>query len=396
MTRLIALLSRVSGTGVCRACTAAAFACALLHAAPARADLPSGFVGMNVDGPALEPAADISQELHRIARTGVRSVRWTVAWSVLQPYRSWDDVPGARRAEFTDVGGVPTDFTAADRFIAAAVQAGLTPLPVVIDSAPWAAENPYVEFSPPTDLSSFGTFTHMLAARYGARGSFWDEHPKLPRRPVRRWQIWNEEAGLDGFTPSSWWWMQTQRDTLAVYVGLLEAARQGLEAADPGAELVLGGLWGKSWIALEQLYDAGAGHLFDAVAIHPYTLRVRNVTRILAAARAVMKRHGDRDKPLYVTELSWPSAVGRIASPLEFSVTERGQARNVAAGFRRLARARHRLRLRAVYWYAWIRDEGSGTGSFDFAGLLAREADGSVRRKPAFFAFRRTVRRLGG
>src|SRR5687767_15708700 len=48
----------------------------------------------------------------------------------------------------------------------------------------------------------------------------------------------------------------------------------------------------------------------DAVAIHPYTARADRVPRYVLAARRVMRRYGDRRKPVWVTEISWPAAKG--------------------------------------------------------------------------------------
>ena len=44
---------------------------------------------------------------------------------------------------------------------------------------------------PPRRYTDLGEFA-LLARRYGPGGSFWDRHPRLPRLPVRAWQVWNE------------------------------------------------------------------------------------------------------------------------------------------------------------------------------------------------------------
>jgi hypothetical protein len=348
---------------------------------------------MNVDGPALAPASGVPAELRTIARAGARSVRWTVYWPALQPYRAWSDVPPDRRQDFQDAGGIPTDFRATDDFVAASAGAGLAMLPVVMAAAPWIAENPYVSFSPPVDDAAFGRFAGTLAARYGSRGSFWRAHPAIPRRPVRAWQIWNEPSGSDGFASPSFFWEST-RDALKIYPAMLAAARRELHAADPRARVVLSGLFSKSWRSLGQLYAAGSGGDFDVVAIHPFTRRVPDVVRILRYVRRVMKRYGDADKPLIVTELSWPSSLGRANSPYEFVVTPGEQARVLGRAYRLLARERRRLRLRAVYWFTWMTADASPQSAFDYAGLVTRRPDGGMTRKPAFRAFRRVARRL--
>src|SRR3954468_8335470 len=77
------------------AATASVGLCVLAAAAapPAAAGVPRGFVGMNIDGPALEPTTRVPAQLRHMARSGVQSVRWTIDWPTLQPYGSWSHVP---------------------------------------------------------------------------------------------------------------------------------------------------------------------------------------------------------------------------------------------------------------------------------------------------------------
>ena len=153
-------------------------------------------------------------------------------------------------------------------------------------------------------------------------------------------------------------------------------------------------MFGRAWIGLDQVYAAGGRDSFDAVAIHPYTRRPRDVVRLLRIVRRVMARHGDAAKPLLVTELSWPSAAGRVVEPFRFAVDPRRQGSVLRQGFRLLADARRRLRLRAVFWYTWITRDRSPTDNFDYAGLLTLGADGRLARKPAFDVFRRVAHAL--
>ena len=41
-------------------------------------------------------------------------------------------------------------------------------------------------------MRDYTAYLRALVLRYGPAGSFWDQHPELPRRPQRDWQIWNE------------------------------------------------------------------------------------------------------------------------------------------------------------------------------------------------------------
>ncbi|HET9808939.1 MAG TPA: hypothetical protein VFQ66_04530, partial [Candidatus Limnocylindria bacterium] len=135
-------------------------ACAALWpqvaAGSAHARVSRHFLGMNVDGPALAPGVEVRRQLREIRQAGAGSVRWSLDWAAVQPYRDWSEVPAERRGQFSNVRGAPMDFRATDRIVASAAAARLRALPVIMTAAPWVAENPFVPFSPPTDIAAFG------------------------------------------------------------------------------------------------------------------------------------------------------------------------------------------------------------------------------------------------
>jgi hypothetical protein len=347
-------------------------------------EVPFGFIGMLI----ARPTANVSlteRELRAMAASGVEAVRVPLLWREVQPYPSSAAVPPAQRARFHEAGGVPTDLGAYDRLVAAAARSGLSVLPTVLGSPPWARSDPLNIGSPPSQPGPYARLLGVLVRRYREGGEFWRARPNLPARPIHDWQVWNEPS-------HRLYWSQQPYYTR--YLRLLAAARREIKAADPGARVVTAGLVDRSWDQLDTLYRRGGSRLFDVVAIHPFTLKVSNVMRIMRYAREVMRRHGDAGKPILVTELTWPSSKGRLASPSDFDVTEAQQARLLSAGFLRLARARRRLGIERVYWASWLTRDASATDAFDFAGLRELRASGVIRTKPAYFAFRRVARRL--
>ena len=122
-----------------------------------------------------------------------------------------------------------------------------------------------------------------LALRSGS--DFWREHPELPYRPIRVWEIWNE-PNLRRF------WGGRRPDPVE-YRRVLAAGRAGLRAADPQARIVSGGLaWrhdGGRYLA-SVLGDGGAC-LLDAAAIHPYGNSVAESVGYLEEARAILDRY---------------------------------------------------------------------------------------------------------
>ena len=225
--------------------------------------------------------------------------------------------------------------------------------------------------------------------RYGRRGSFWRENPGLPREPIREWQIWNEPH-------LTYYWRNSKpRPWARTYTALLKASDQVLHGADPGAKVVLGGLAYYSWLELRSLYAAGARRWFDVAAIHPYTMEVGNVAKIVRYTRELMNRHGDRAKRIYVTETSWPSARGSGAPDFGFNVSRAAQATKLTADLRLLARRRRSLGLARVYWFKWLSPDTGTANPFDYAGLRTL-GDGTPRSKPALRAFARVVLTLEG
>jgi len=179
------------------------------------------------------------------------------------------------------------------------------------------------------------------------------------------------------------------------YVALLKAADAALKAADAGSRTILAGLPNESWTALRTIYAAGGRGAFDVVALHPYTRRPENVVRLVQFARREMRRRGDARMAVWVTELSWPAAVGKVKSTSGFETTERVQAVRLGDGLRLLAGERRTLRIGRVYWYTWLSAEGSTGSAFDYSGLR-RLHDGRLRSVPALATFQRVARRLQG
>lgn len=348
-----------------------ALALAVLPAtAAAERSVPRGWLGVIADGP-LTSGGAMDGEWDLMASSGAEGVRTAFYW------------PSAQRD-----GAAPPDFAHLDGVVLQAARRGLPVLPIVTGTPSWAASRAGDETSPPRDPALYADFLRALVGRYGPAGSLWAEHPELTARPIRAWQIWNEPNLTRYWTPPK------GQGFARGYVKLLRAADRALEAADPGSRTILAGLPNESWIALRRVYKAGARGSFDAVALHPYTGKPRNVVRLAELARKEMRRFRDGRKPLWITELSWPAAKGKTKNTTGFETTDRGQATRLSEGLRLLARARKRLRIERVFWYTWLSREDS-PNSFDYSGLR-RVRSGRVISVPALEAFRKAAQRLQG
>jgi hypothetical protein len=364
----------------------AAVSLLLLVPGLAVARVPARFVGVTVDGPALAPTFDLGNETALMARSGVESVRMQFSWAGAQPYASWSAVPDAERGAFVDEGGIPTTYAALDRLVTLAAQRRLTVLPVVQYAPAWAARHPGLLGSPPSSPAPYAAFAGALVRRYGPAGSFWSTHPGIPRVPIRAWEIWNEPD-----LPYMW----SDQPFDVDYLALLKASRKAIKAADPRAQVVLGGFANYSWRTLAYFYRLpGARAAFDAVSVHGYTRQAAGVVTILGRVRATMRRHGDAHKPMLATEVGWPASRGRTKSQFGVETTASGQAARIRTLLPLLARDRRALGLESLYVYTWIGQETSGAPEFQFAGLRRITATGQVQSKPALTAFRRAARAL--
>jgi hypothetical protein len=329
--------------------------------------VPQGFVGMNVDGPLLNSPTSLPQVFDKMVASGVESVRVAFNWSAAQPLQNG-----------------PIDFTQTDEIVGLAAQRRLMVLPIVLYAPAWdATSHPAGTLAAPATDAPYAAYCRALVERYGPRGSYWAQHPRAPRRPIRMWQIWNEpnfvyDWPIRPFAPS--------------YVKLVRAAHAAIKQADPGAKVVLAGMPDFAWEYLAQIYAVkGARTDFDVVAVHPYTQQPKNVIKFLQLVRNVMDRHGDARKPLLATETGWNSSLGRRPSDDDCcQTTERGQARDVKALLPLLGAHRRQLNLIGFYYYTWLTHEYTRAPSFNFAGLF-NLTNNRIVAKPVFDTFRRAA-----
>lgn len=345
------------------AIVAAAFA-ALLLAAPAApaAPIPASFWGVN---PVAVPT---DAQLARTAEGGVGSIRVPLKWSVVQP-----------------TAGAEPDWEGFDLLVAGPARQHLQVLPVVWGSPRWVAPSERHLPVSGAQLKAWSGFLRAAVGRYGPGGSFWDEHAPgspdpLPYDPIRIWQIWNEPNFFYFADPVS----------PPAYAKLVKASRKALSAADPGADLLLGGMFGtpaqrpprayEGAAFLSMLYRVkGIATSFDGVALHPYANSAAEVPAQIDALRATMKENGDASTGLWITELSWGSAA---RGPFQKGL--KGQGQELARAFSILRDGRNRWRLKGIHWYSLTDDPNPDACNFcASAGLFTA----SFRPKPAWNRF---------
>jgi hypothetical protein len=353
----------------------------LVLAAPAQAakrKVPRGFYAVMWDRDATEaPAAYQEEQWALMASSGVESVRTVFSWARAQP------APGV------------TNFSYTDNLVGLAAAHGIDLVPVVRSTPTWAARDPFARGSPPASTSSYTSYLRALIDRYGPKGTFWREHPQLPRRPVRSWQIWNEPHlnlwwNTDGRSPNAW---------AREYAQLLKAAKPVVRAADPGAQIVLAALADYAWRHLARLNKFKIGRYYDVAAINLFTAKPANVIRGVRAFRRVMRAGGCARKPVWMTEATWPAGKGRVSRPQTawqraWYTTDRGMAKRLSAVYKLAIQNRRRLKIGKLVWYTWS-SQYRDNDLFDYSGLNLL-AGGMSEQRPALAAYAASARRYQG
>jgi polysaccharide biosynthesis protein PslG len=266
-------------------------------------------------------------ELARMGDGRVGTLRINLAWGSVQAS-----------------AGAAYDWSHYDPVIAGAARAGIRILATVYSSPQWAEPSP--EYPPLGErLPQFEHFVRAAAERYGSSGSFWREHPDLPKLPVTDWQVWNE--------PNSPLFWKPAPDP-AAYVELLRGFDTTLHRADPNGHVIVGGLFPtpRGGITMSSfmgaLYRANAQDLFDAAAIHPYAANPEDALARTGQLREVMNRAGDTAGRIWISEVGWASG----GQPSGLTVGPSRQADYLTRTFELAAERRRQLGLEGVIWYS--------------------------------------------
>lgn len=313
---------------------------------------------------------------------GVGSIRIPINWSIIQtsskPVYDWSSV---------------------DPVVTVAARRGLTIFPFLYATPRWLASK---STSLPIDSgrarSAWAGFVSAAVARYGPRGTFWAEHAPAVAEgdqvvsrsiPIRTWQVWNEANFFYFAYPVS----------PSRYARLLKATHRAIKAADPGAEVILSGLFGspdergKKGMPAAQFLDAlyrvpGIKASFDAIALHPYAFHVDDFEELTEGLREVALENHDAGAGLYITELGWGSQ--NDPNVVAFEQGIKGQARELRGAYRFLIANRGRLNIKGSYWFSW-KDAPNVCNFCDSVGLFRGGKGFSA--KPAWHSF---VRLTGG
>jgi hypothetical protein len=351
---------------------------ASLLAVPAAADaakrkVPAKFFGTMWDQDVQDASPQVQDDQwSSMAVNGVEATRVIFSWNLAQEQQG------------------QTSYVYTDPMVENAARHGIEPLPVVTYAPRWARVQPSELGSAPSDYQAYADYLKLLIARYGPGGQFWTDHPDVPYRPIRTWQIWNEPGVQYQWSPQDNWPQK--------YAELLKLAYATVKQADPGAKVVLAGLANASWEELDALYEQGGvkGN-FDVVAVHYYARIASQFLEVTKRLRASMDKHGDKRVPIWWTEAGASASKDKISSPgnEHFQTTDEGLAKQLTKTYKLFVRYRNKFKIQRVYWYTWASSYSTSGGVFDFSGMNVFDGQ-SVSPKPSLAAYRKIARTYEG
>lgn len=239
--------------------------------------------GLNVQDPTPENLRDA-------IASGAKTVRLFATWPALEPTK----------------GAYPRGSWLSPILDAAIKQlnaAGVRPI-FNLTNAPQWANGSTDERVPPADVGDYARLFGEFVAHTSAVGD------------VAGYEVWNEPDEVHFWHPAP---------DAGKYAAMLKASYAAAKKADPAATVIAGPTTGNNYDWVEGLYANGAGNAFDVMAVHTDTACLvngpdtfyRDGLRIARwsflgyrSVHDVMAAHGDRDKPIWMTELGWTATNG--------------------------------------------------------------------------------------
>ncbi|NOY81010.1 MAG: hypothetical protein GXP31_08395 [Kiritimatiellaeota bacterium] len=306
-----------------------------------------------------EPAKAFDRlSLDRIRAMGGTNVPANLAWIDIEPH------PGEFHWDYVDHQVAEARRRGLEIF----AYTGLTPDWALPANAP---KKPGIGYRFPPDerfIPQFEEFFTRLARRYRGR--------------VRYYEFWNEPNGCSWINDNC-----ANGHMAASYVPWLQRWYRAMKQGDPDCVLAIGGLdyhqgVKNGWRYIEDVYKAGGGPFFDAVAIHPYGSPLH--WEAIDDAYAVLLRHGNGDRCLWLNEYGWNTS------------DERRKSECLKTVLTALAGPRYAMVFQASYLVLTDLPGTDDRTGHDY-GLCARDRRrGTITARPSYTQFRRIAHAAAG
>jgi hypothetical protein len=183
------------------------------------------------------------------------------------------------------------------------------------------------EQDPEKAMADYVEHIRRYVGRYGTGGSFWKEHPEVEPRPVRHWLVWGE-PNIEMLMPPE------GVGRVELYAQILKTASQEVRRLDPEAKLIAfntsdgaphhgSGLRPDSFYQgyvgwrrfIREVNDITGTDLYDIVGTHPYHQPLcpeeGGIITGVKMVRELARKQGFLDKPLWFTEIGYPTVYPR-------------------------------------------------------------------------------------
>jgi hypothetical protein len=324
---------------------------------------------------------------------GIEAIRWPMLWGAIQPTKK----SGYNWALF-------------DPVVEVAAEQGLEVLPFLLTTPRWLAkkETTFPIYTA-AQRKAWTAFLKAAVQRYGPGGEFWRLHSPATIRaekekeskgpvyelpgahltpiakpvPIKTWQVWNEANFFYFAYPISPF----------DYAKLLKHTTPTIKRFEPGAKVILTGLFGRPSAGkkrgmrasqfLAGIYKVpGIKRYFDGVAVHPYAIDSEELEEIVEEVHDVTVKNHDR-LPMYITEMGWGSQNDYHIDAFEHGI--QGQVEELKSAYKYLLANRARLDLKQVYWFSW-KDLPESCAFCDSVGFFKGNTTHFIP-KPAWRAF---------
>jgi hypothetical protein len=334
--------------------------------------VPDGYYGVNY--PAIGTDSDSQRRLHlaAIADSGLDEIRNTIHWNEIEP-----TAPTGTTHRYR--------FVRPDLWIGDAAREGLRTQATLTYTPDWNDTDDLVcnvfgaVSHGPNDLNAYALALEQMVRRYGPGGSFWDEHPSLPYRPVRTWEIWNEQNLTSYWCPAP----DAHR-----YAEMFVLAAEAVKRIRPNASVVVGGMTlaspsgsavdPGSFLRAAVAHRPALAQLADAVAVHVYPQgSIEQQLQVFEVFRDELRQGNVPDStPMLVNEVGWSTGGGNPFSEAERVDRYRLVTRDLP---------RTNCNVSGMVAHAWTTREQNRNQETDFYGI-ASPASGALYPAGAAFA----------
>jgi len=137
---------------------------------------------------------------------------------------------------------------------------------------------------------------------------------------------------------------------------------------------------------MEEVFRLGGLQYMDAVSIHPYNQTPDGMLQAVLDAKSLIRKYNQgQDKPVWITEVGWPTGTG-VAEKTQMDYLVRAYVQALGAG------------VEKIFWYDLMNDGMQADYGENNFGLIRYQDDpkGQFAPKPAYAAYAAMTRQLIG